>query len=79
MTDNELTIFRAALQYLPFSGITIKQFAKAHNLNAQTLYNYICGQRPSGKHFRFIWYILEQYYPIAIEYGKRFSTKEKEA
>lgn len=62
--------FREVLRCLPFNGIRIKDFASQINLSPQTVYNYINGQRPSEKAFRYILYVVGKYYPQAIEQAK---------
>ena len=66
MTAQELKMFRAALKHLPFYGISLKDFAEQIHLRPHTLYNYICGQRPSYKHYQYILYVLERDYPAAV-------------
>ena len=70
MTTEELRLFQEALRCLPFCGSTIKDFAEQINVKPHTLYNYICGQYPSEKYYRFILYALEKEYPQAIETAK---------
>ena len=47
------------------------------NLTPHTLYNYVCGQRPSEKNYRYILYVVEKDYPIALEQGKELAEKEE--
>jgi hypothetical protein len=70
MTKEELRLFQESLKCLPFCGSTIKDFAEQINVKPHTLYNYICGQYPSDKYYRFILYTLEKEYPQAIETAK---------
>lgn len=70
MTKEELRLFQESLKCLPFCGSTIKDFAEQINVKPHTLYNYICGQYPSDKYYRFILYTLEKEYPNAIETAK---------
>ena len=70
MTIEELRLFQETLKCLPFCGSSIKDFAEQINVKPHTLYNYICGQYPSDKYYRFILYTLEKEYPQAIETAK---------
>lgn len=66
MTENTQKQFALALSFLPFQGITLKDFANDHKVNVHTLYNYISGQKPSERNYRYIKHILEQDYPKAL-------------
>ena len=77
MTEQDLKEFREALRYLSFNGITLKEFAKKINMKPHTLYNYICGQKPSKKYYSYIKYVLEKDYPLAIMQGKEMVKKEE--
>lgn len=77
MNDSKLNIFREALRCLPFCGISIKDFALQININPHTIYNYICGQKPSEKHYQYILYTLERSYPQALKQGIEIADKEK--
>ena len=70
MTTEELKLFQETLKCLPFCGSSIKDFAEQINVKPHTLYNYICGQYPSDKYYRFILHTLEKEYPNAIETAK---------
>ena len=70
MTTGELKLFQESLKCLPFCGSTIKDFAEQIKVKSHTLYNYIRGQYPSEKYYRFILYTLEKEYPNAIETAK---------
>lgn len=76
MTNQELNTFREALRCLSFNGTTLKKFAQKINLSPHTLYNYICGQKPSEKHYHFILYVLENEYPSALTQGKEMAQKK---
>lgn len=75
MTERGLNEFREALRCLSFQGTTLKDFANKINLTPHTLYNYICGQRPSEKNYRYILYMIEKEYPKALEQGKELTEK----
>ena len=77
MTNERLNEFREILRCLPFHGTTLKDFASKINLTPHTLYNYVCGQRPSEKNYRYILYVVEKDYPIALEQGKELAEKEE--
>lgn len=79
MYINEQEVFREALRCLPFCGISIKDFANQININPHTLYNYICGQKPAEKHYRYILYALERNYPQALIQGKEISCQAEAA
>ena len=70
MTEKDMTVFRETLKYLRYQGITIAEFAKKIGIPKATLYNYISGQRPSERSYRYIEYRLKKEYPEAIETGK---------
>ncbi len=67
MEDTYFTLFREALRALSFCGTSISAFGKKAGIRPQTLYNYICGQRPSPKYFEHILRGLIKHYPAAIE------------
>ena len=77
MTNEELNEFKEVLRCLTFHGTTLKDFASKINLTPHTLYNYVCGQRPSEKNYRYILYVVEKDYPIALEQGKELAEKEE--
>lgn len=77
MTNEELNEFKEILRCLTFHGTTLKDFASKINLTPHTLYNYVCGQRPSEKNYRYILYVVEKDYPIALEQGKELAEKEE--
>lgn len=77
MTERGLNEFREALRCLTFNGTTLKDFAKAINLTPHTLYNYVCGQKPSKKNYRYILYMIGKQYPKALEQGKELAEKEE--
>lgn len=77
MTNEQLNEFREILRCLSFQGTTLKDFANKINLTPHTLYNYICGQRPSEKNYRYILYVIEKDYPKALEQGKELAEKEE--
>ena len=77
MTERGLNEFREALRCLTFNGTTLKDFDKVINLTPHTLYNYICGQKPSEKNYRYILYVVEKDYPKALEQGKELAEKEE--
>lgn len=73
MTESQLTIFRESLRCLPFNGISIKNFSKQINVNPHTIYNYISGQTPSEKNYRYITYIIEKHFPAARAQAKEIT------
>lgn len=77
MCTNEQNIFREALRCLPFCGTSIKDFANQINISPHTIYNYICGQRPAEKHYRYILYCLEKDYPMALTQARGMIFKEE--
>lgn len=76
MTEKQLNEFREILRCLTFNGTTLKDFANAINLTPHTLYNYVCGQKPSKKNYRYILYMIGKQYPKALEQGKELAEKE---
>ena len=66
MTNEQLNEFREILRCLTFHGTTLKDFASKINLTPHTLYNYVCGQKPSEKNYRYILYVVERDYPAAV-------------
>ena len=76
MTNERLNEFREILRCLPFHGTTLKDFARKINLTPHTLYNYVCGQKPSEKNYRYILYMIGKQYPKALEQGKELAEKE---
>lgn len=77
MTNEQLNEFREALRCLTFHGTTLKDFASKINLTPHTLYNYVCGQKPSEKNYRYILYVVEKDYPKALEQGKELAEEEE--
>ena len=77
MTNEQLNEFREILRCLTFHETTLKDFASKINLTPHTLYNYVCGQRPSEKNYRYILYVVEKDYPKALEQGKELAEKEE--
>ena len=77
MTNEQLNEFREILRCFSFNGTTLNDFARKIKLTPHTLYNYICGQRPSKKNYRYILYLVEKDYPKALEQGKELAEKEE--
>lgn len=77
MTNEQLNEFREILRCLTFHGTTLKDFARKINLTPHTLYNYVCGQKPSEKNYRYILYVVEKDYPKALEQGKELAEEEE--
>ena len=77
MTNEQLNEFREILRFLTFHGTTLKDFARKINLTPHTLYNYVCGQKPSEKNYRYILYVVEKDYPKALEQGKELAEEEE--
>ena len=78
MTKKQFEVFREALRCLSFNGTTIKSFAERINMSPHTIYNYISGQKPSEKHYNYILYAIEKYYPSALAQGREIIEMEKE-
>lgn len=77
MNAKELTIFREALRCLPFNGVRIKEFGERIHVRPHTLYNYISGQIPSIKNYRYILYILERDYPAALLQAREMVERQE--
>ena len=77
MCKTEQSIFREALRCLPFCGTSIRDFAEQISISPHTIYNYICGQKPAEKNYRYILYTLERSYPQALKQGMEIATKEE--
>jgi len=77
MTDNEYRILREALGCLPYTGTPIKVFAQSVNLAPHTIYNYISGQKPSDKTYRYILYTLTVNHSEAIEHAQRIINMQE--
>lgn len=77
MKEKEFTVFREALRCLPFNGIRIKDFGEKIHVRPHTLYNYISGQLPSIKNYRYILYILERDYPAALSQAREITQQQE--
>ena len=77
MKAKELTIFREALRCLPFNGIRIKEFGERIHVRPHTLYNYISGQIPSIKNYRYILYTLERDCPAALLQARDITEQQE--
>lgn len=75
MTQKTLAIFQESLRCLPFQGVTIKDFGEKIHIRPHTLYNYISGQIPSAKNYRYILYVLEKEYPQALRQGEELAKR----
>lgn len=77
MKEKEFAVFREALRCLPFNGIRIKDFGEKIHVRPHTLYNYISGQLPSIKNYRYILYILERDYPAALSQAREITQQQE--
>ena len=78
MTEKEQIYFREVLRCLPFHGVSIKHFAAQIHIAPHTLYNYISGQRPSQKAYRYILHMIRENYPEVLERAKSLMESEME-
>lgn len=70
MTERDINVFRETLRNLRYQGTTLVDFAKKIGIPKTTLYNYIGGQKPSERSYRYIRYRLQRDYPEAIRIGE---------
>ena len=70
MTDRELSVLRETLRKLRYQGTTLTAFSKEIGIPISSLYNYVCGQRPSSRTYRYLQYQLKEKYPAAVSIGE---------
>lgn len=69
-------LLQTALKTLPYHGKTIREFASEIHIAPHTLYNYICGQRPSQKAADYIMFTLNKRYPAVLETAREYIKSE---